>query len=77
MKKLQNLKRIVKQAVYKALFAFLIHRKEVIYMVDGYVLLITNGLATIDRVPTKLKAQVMVKLTVLGLDRYGSPNAGE
>ena len=46
-------------------------------MVDGYVLLITNGLATIDRVPTKLQAQVMVKLTVLGLDGYGSPNAGE
>ncbi|WP_421924824.1 hypothetical protein [Lysinibacillus capsici] len=45
-------------------------------MVDGYVLLIANtdktG-STIDRVPAKLKAPVLVKLNALGLDGYGNP----
>ncbi len=45
-------------------------------MVDGYVLLIANtdktG-STIDRVPAKLKEQVLVKLNALGLDGYGNP----
>ncbi len=49
---------------------------EVYKMVDGYVLLIANtdktG-STIDRVPAKLKAPVLVKLNALGLDGYGNP----
>ncbi len=45
-------------------------------MVDGYVLLIANNDktgSTIDRVPAKLKEQVLVKLNALGLDGYGNP----
>jgi len=49
---------------------------EVYKMVDGYVLLIANtdktG-STIDRVPAKLKEQVLAKLNALGLDGYGDP----
>lgn len=37
-------------------------------MVDGYVLLITNGISNISRVPTKHKDAVTYKLAVLGVD---------
>ena len=37
-------------------------------MVEGYVLLITNGISNISRVPTKHKDAVTYKLAVLGVD---------
>lgn len=42
-------------------------------MVNGYILLITHGVATIDRVPAPLKADVLAGLQKLGLDGYGNP----
>lgn len=42
-------------------------------MVNGYVILIMNDLATIDRVPQKFKADVLAALKVLGVDGYGNP----
>lgn len=41
-------------------------------MVDGYVILIMNDLATIERVPARHKEAVLAKLTALGLDGYGN-----
>jgi len=42
-------------------------------MVAGYIILITNGIATIDRVPQHLKVNVLDGLRKLGLDGYGNP----
>lgn len=42
-------------------------------MVNGYVILIMNGLATIERVPSRHKDDVLAKLNSLGLDGYGNP----
>lgn len=42
-------------------------------MVDGYVILISNKLANIERVPAHLKSAVMAKLNALGLEGYGNP----
>lgn len=40
-------------------------------MIEGYTILIMNGLATIDRVPARHKANVLKNLKSLGLDGYG------
>ena len=40
-------------------------------MVEGYTILIMNGLATIDRVPVRHKTDVLANLKVLGLDGNG------
>lgn len=42
-------------------------------MVEGYTILIMNGLATIDRVPARHKEAVLANLKTLGLDGYGNP----
>lgn len=46
-------------------------------MVDGYVILITNGIANITRVPTKHKEDVIYKLAVLGVDGYNNKISDE
>ena len=47
-------------------------RMERCKMVNGYTILIMNGLATIDRVPSRHKADVLANLKVLGLDGNGN-----
>lgn len=39
-------------------------------MVDGYVLLITNGISNVSRVPKQHKDAVLYKLAVLAVDGY-------
>ncbi|MGN7114989.1 hypothetical protein ACTHQ8_01995 [Lysinibacillus odysseyi] len=46
-------------------------------MVDGYTLLIMNGLATITRVPERHKKDVTYKLAVLGVDGFNNPISDE
>lgn len=46
-------------------------RMERCKMVEGYTILIMNGLATIDRVPVRHKTDVLANLKVLGLDGNG------
>lgn len=41
-------------------------------MVEGYTILIMNGLATIERVPARHKDAVLTNLEALGLDGYGN-----
>ena len=45
---------------------------EELKMVEGYTILIMNGLATIDRVPVRHKEAVLENLATLGLDGYGN-----
>lgn len=45
---------------------------ERLRMVEGYTILIMNGLATIDRVPARHKVDVLANLKTLGLDGYGN-----
>lgn len=45
---------------------------EELQMVEGYTILIMNGLATIDRVPARHKEAVLENLSTLGLDGYGN-----
>lgn len=47
-------------------------RLERCNMIEGYTILIMNGLATIDRVPVRHKESVLDNLTNLGLDGYGN-----
>lgn len=46
-------------------------------MVDGYVLLITNEISNISRVPAKHKDAVIYKLAVLGVDGYNNQISDE
>ena len=49
-----------------------LNRMERCNMVEGYTILIMNGLATIDRVPARHKDAVLANLKALGLDGYGN-----
>lgn len=61
--------------VFKALIVKikLLVGMERLKMVEGYTILIMNGLATIERVPTRHKEAVLSNLETLGLDGYGNP----
>jgi len=42
-------------------------------MIEGYTILIMNGLATISRVPVRYKEAVLANLATLGVDGAGKP----